>query len=219
MGLARRVVRKSVRRAMPRLVRQAMHPARTVKNAVTPRPVKQVSRAAYTVRHPVGAAENKAIGAVLNRGGRRRRGGLFRTWLDAGRRRRATPRKTTATPSQLGVPARTVAPPRSPRTRRSGERVNEAAGAVERSVWARIRIDGPGRPWQRDWALWVLILALPTMIVGASIYSLGPVGKGFGTVLIDAPLFAALAALITLLVRWLRKWRGSRTRKRGLMQG
>jgi hypothetical protein len=30
-----------------------------------PRPVKQVSRAACTVRHPVGAAENKAIGAVL----------------------------------------------------------------------------------------------------------------------------------------------------------
>jgi hypothetical protein len=42
-----------------------MHPARTIKNAVTPRPVKQVGRAAYTVRHPIGAVENKAIGAVL----------------------------------------------------------------------------------------------------------------------------------------------------------
>lgn len=71
MGIGRRVVRKTVRKVTPRPVRQAMHPARTVKNAVTPRPVKQVSRAAYTVRHPVGAAENKVIGAALN-GGRRR---------------------------------------------------------------------------------------------------------------------------------------------------
>lgn len=73
MGFARRVVRKSVRKATPRPVRQAMHPARTVKNAVTPRPVKQVSRAAYTARHPVGAAENKVIGAALNGSQRRKR--------------------------------------------------------------------------------------------------------------------------------------------------
>ena len=65
MGFARRAVRKSVRRATPRPVRQAMHPARTARNAVTPRPVKQISRGAYTVRHPVGAAENKVIGSVL----------------------------------------------------------------------------------------------------------------------------------------------------------
>jgi hypothetical protein len=65
MGFARRVVRKSVRKATPRPVRQAMHPARTVRNAATPRPVKQVSRAAYTARHPVGAGENKLIGAIL----------------------------------------------------------------------------------------------------------------------------------------------------------
>jgi hypothetical protein len=75
MGFARRVVRKSVRRATPRPVRQAVHPARTVRNTLTPRPVKQVSRAAYTVRHPVGAAENKLIGAALNGGRRRRRRG------------------------------------------------------------------------------------------------------------------------------------------------
>jgi hypothetical protein len=61
MGFARRVVRKSVGRATPRPVRQAMHPARTVRNAVTSRPVKQISRAAYTVRHPVGAAENEPM--------------------------------------------------------------------------------------------------------------------------------------------------------------
>ncbi len=66
MGFARRVVRKSVRKATPRPVRQAMHPARTVKNAVTPRPVKQVSRAAYKVRHPVDATENSLIAAVLS---------------------------------------------------------------------------------------------------------------------------------------------------------
>ena len=74
MGFARRVVRKSVRKATPRPVRQAMHPARTVKNAVTPRPVKQVSHAAYKVRHPVGAAENSLIASVLSAVfGRRRR--------------------------------------------------------------------------------------------------------------------------------------------------
>jgi hypothetical protein len=79
MGFARRFARKSVRKVTPRPVRQAMHPARTVRNAVTPRPVKQVSRAAYTVRHPVGAAENKVIGAALNGGRRRRRRGFFAT--------------------------------------------------------------------------------------------------------------------------------------------
>jgi hypothetical protein len=47
MGFARRAVRKSVRWATPQPVRQAMHPARTVKNAVTPRPVKPASRAVY----------------------------------------------------------------------------------------------------------------------------------------------------------------------------
>ena len=41
MGFVRRVVRKSVRKATPRPVREAVHPARMVKDAVTPRPVKQ----------------------------------------------------------------------------------------------------------------------------------------------------------------------------------
>jgi hypothetical protein len=82
VGLARRVVRKSVRKATPRPVRKAMHPARTARNAVTPRPVKQASRAAYTVRHPVGAAENKVIGAALNGGRKRKRrsGGMAQFW-------------------------------------------------------------------------------------------------------------------------------------------
>jgi hypothetical protein len=72
MGFARRVVRKSVRKATPRSVRRAMHPVRTLKYAATPRAVSQMSRAVYTVTNPLGAAENKLIGAAL-RGGRPRR--------------------------------------------------------------------------------------------------------------------------------------------------
>lgn len=96
MGFARRVVRKSVRRATPRPVRQAMHPARTVRNAVTPRPVKHVSRAVYTVQHPVGAAENKLIGAALYPGtGVGRRGGLS-FWLGLWRGREQSQRPAPA---------------------------------------------------------------------------------------------------------------------------
>jgi hypothetical protein len=68
VGLGRRIVRKSVRKATPRSVRRAVHPVRTAKRAVTPRPVRQVSRALYTVTNPLGAAENKLIGAALNTG-------------------------------------------------------------------------------------------------------------------------------------------------------
>ena len=99
MGFARRVVRKTVRRATPRPVRRALHPARTARNALTPRPVRQVSRAVYTVRNPVGAAENKVIGAALSAGSGRRRkrrsgrgkrtAGLGLLWF--GRRRRRRP--------------------------------------------------------------------------------------------------------------------------------
>lgn len=72
MGFGRRLVRKTVRKATPRPVRRAMHPVRTVKYAATPRPVRQLSRAVYTVTNPLGAAENKLIGAALNSGSRRR---------------------------------------------------------------------------------------------------------------------------------------------------
>jgi hypothetical protein len=91
MGFARRVVRKSLRRATPRPLRKAMHLARTARNAVTPRPVKQVSRASYTVRHLVGATENAVIGAALYppRTRRRRRG--FWSWLTG--RSQSQPRK------------------------------------------------------------------------------------------------------------------------------
>lgn len=73
MGFARRVVRKSIRKATPRTVRRAMHPVRTTRNAITPRPIKRMSRAVYTVTNPLGAAENALIGAVLYPGGGRRR--------------------------------------------------------------------------------------------------------------------------------------------------
>lgn len=73
------------------------------------------------------------------------------------------------------------------------------------------KVYGPGRRWFRDWAMWVLILALPTLIAGAAIYSPDPARKVVGSVLIDVPIVLAIpAALITLLVRWVRK-RRSRT--------
>ena len=100
MGFARRVVRKSVRKATPRAVRRALHPVRTVMNAATPRSVHALSRGMYTITNPLGAAQNAAIGAALNPGTQRRRS-----------RGSASPRSGsvrayasgpgTATPSQL----------------------------------------------------------------------------------------------------------------------
>lgn len=114
MGFARRVVRKTVRKATPRPVRQAMHPARTVKNAATPRPVRKVSRAVYTVRNPLGAAENKVIGAALNAGHGRRRArrsgrttGLGLFWISFGRRRG---RRRQPDPPAAGTERRPGAP-------------------------------------------------------------------------------------------------------------
>jgi len=75
MGFARRAVRKSVRKATPRSVQRATHPVRTLKNAATPRSVRQVSRAVYTITNPLGAAENKFIGAALAGGSSRRSSG------------------------------------------------------------------------------------------------------------------------------------------------
>jgi hypothetical protein len=76
MGFASRIVRKSVRKATPRPVRRVMHPVGTMKSAMTPRPLKQLSRTVYTVTNPLGAAENALIGAALypGRGGRRTTG-------------------------------------------------------------------------------------------------------------------------------------------------
>src|ERR1035437_7862788 len=38
-----------------------MHPVRTVKHRVTPRPIRQLSRGIYTVTNPLGAAESAII--------------------------------------------------------------------------------------------------------------------------------------------------------------
>jgi hypothetical protein len=73
VGIGKRLVRKAVRRTVPRSVRRAAHPVRTVKRAVTPRPVRQVSRAIHTVTNPLGAAENMLINSVTSSRSRGRR--------------------------------------------------------------------------------------------------------------------------------------------------
>jgi hypothetical protein len=119
-------------------------------------------------------------------------------------------------PTHAGAAAPAVDAPAPPRDGGSAQETSGSpafdAAYIQRPAWPQVKIDRrSGQPWQRDWARWVLILALPTMIVGAAIYDLGPVGKGFGSVLIDAPVFAVLAAVIALLARWWRKWRASKT--------
>lgn len=110
-----------------------MHPARTVKNAVTPRPVRQVSRAAYTVRHPVGAAENKIIGAALNAGSSRRRRsngpGLFAVLFGTQSSRRRQPGRTASPKPNDRAPAGTAtaaATARRENLPRSGVQVPES---------------------------------------------------------------------------------------------
>ncbi len=79
MGFGRRLVRRTVRKAVrrtarrtvrqvtPRPVRKAVHPVRTARVAATPRPARQVTRAAWVAKHPVHAVESEAISAVLRR--------------------------------------------------------------------------------------------------------------------------------------------------------
>jgi hypothetical protein len=128
MGLGRRIVRKTVRKATPRPVRQVMHPARTVKNAVTPRSVKQASRAVYTVRHPVGATENMMIGAALNTatGSRRRRTGRRPFTMLFGTRSRATRQ-----PDPSAAPAPSDRPPSAPPTVPAAVRLKNPAQRPE----------------------------------------------------------------------------------------
>jgi len=75
MGFAKRMVRKSVRKATPRSVHKVLNPIGAIKSAVTPRPIKQLSRGIYTVTNPLGAAENALTEAMLSPGGGRRRSG------------------------------------------------------------------------------------------------------------------------------------------------
>lgn len=79
-------------------------------------------------------------------------------------------------------------------------------------AWPPLRVDGPaGRPWQRDWAVWSLILFLPVFIAGAVIVPLGSVGLAFGLIIMFGTMVAAMAAVVALLARWLRRWRAGRT--------
>jgi hypothetical protein len=69
------LLRKAVRRSVPRSVRRATHPGRTVRRAATPRSIKRISRAAWNVSHPLGAAENALLDAAFSSGYRRRAAG------------------------------------------------------------------------------------------------------------------------------------------------
>jgi hypothetical protein len=63
------------------------------------------------------------------------------------------------------------------------------------------------RPWIRDWAAWVLILALPALIVGTAGLNrvAGSIGYGIGGTLCTLALLGIPAALIAKLFRWMRR--------------
>ena len=61
------------------------------------------------------------------------------------------------------------------------------------------------RPWKRDWTTWVLILAPLVFITAVSITPIGNAAAGFGAVLGLGSLMAIPAALITKLIRRLRR--------------
>jgi hypothetical protein len=75
-----------------------MHPVRTAKRAVTPKAVRKVSRAVYTVTNPLGAAENKLIGAALGSGHKRRRSTTQRRTRSARTSHPASARSPAGTP-------------------------------------------------------------------------------------------------------------------------
>jgi hypothetical protein len=69
MGIVKRLL-------IPRGVRRATHPVRTARRAVTPRPIKKLSRTAFVVTNPLGAIEgafeNAVVDALRPSRGRRR---------------------------------------------------------------------------------------------------------------------------------------------------
>jgi hypothetical protein len=64
---ARKAVRRTVRTVTPLPVRKAVHPVRTVRIAATPRPVRQVTRTAWAVQHPIRAARSEIVTTVKGR--------------------------------------------------------------------------------------------------------------------------------------------------------
>lgn len=58
---------------IPRSVRRARHPVRTVKRAVTPKPIKKARRALHPVSNAKYAAERQ-VATALRSGGRKKRG-------------------------------------------------------------------------------------------------------------------------------------------------
>jgi len=64
MGLMRKVVRRATPRPVRQVKRVVRHPARTAIRAATPRPIRNVQRTAFKVAHPVNAAENALLNSL-----------------------------------------------------------------------------------------------------------------------------------------------------------
>jgi hypothetical protein len=160
--------------------------ARPVPLRVTP------TRRGSALRYEARAAERKARKAEREaqaEARRRERAGPREAQAGASRARRAQlhERRTAQEARQSGVGT-------TPRAVPSRHRAERRARALK-------------RPWTRDWATWVLILALPAFVTGVMVVPLGPVGIGFGVVLIDGLVFAVPIALIAKLIRWRRRHR------------
>ena len=139
---ARRAVHRTVRSVTPRPVRQAAHPVRTARIAATPRPVHQMTRTAWTVRHPVRAAESKIIAAARSKRKRRHKTIIGLLWLAP--RARQSPSKP---PQNLGTaaggsnrqppPAPPQATARPATTRAAASRLPEATAIRDPAAAAR----------------------------------------------------------------------------------
>lgn len=64
VGIGRRLARRSV----PRSVRRAAHPVRTVGRVVTPKPIRHLQRDLWNAGNPVGAAQNALLDAFFSGG-------------------------------------------------------------------------------------------------------------------------------------------------------
>lgn len=67
MGLLRKAVRKSMPKPVKkarRTVRKATHPVSTARRAVTPAPIRRATGTTYRVTHPIDTLENKALDAI-----------------------------------------------------------------------------------------------------------------------------------------------------------